>query len=107
MKLGFISMPLAGHINPMIALARKLQSRGHEITFIGIPDVGPYVLAAGLKVRLLLRRGAACRINRNHSRSCSKAPRYGDNTLDDWWRGQSYVYVGVEASATHTRRNRS
>lgn len=49
MKLGFISMPLAGHINPMIALARKLQSRGHEITFIGIPDVGPYVLAAGLK----------------------------------------------------------
>jgi zeaxanthin glucosyltransferase len=48
MKIGFISMPLTGHINPMIALARKLQSRGHEIVFIGIPDVGPYVRAAGL-----------------------------------------------------------
>ena len=48
MKLGFISMPLTGHLNPMIALARKLQSRGHEIVFIGIPDVGPYVRAADL-----------------------------------------------------------
>ena len=49
LKIGFISMPLTGHLNPMIALARKLQSRGHEIVFIGIPDVGPYVHAAGLK----------------------------------------------------------
>jgi zeaxanthin glucosyltransferase len=48
MKIGFVSMPLAGHLNPMTALARKLQSRGHEIVFIGIPDAGPYVRAAGL-----------------------------------------------------------
>ncbi|MGF7183858.1 glycosyltransferase [Tunturiibacter psychrotolerans] len=48
MKIGFISMPLTGHLNPMIALARKLQSRGHEIVFIGVPDVGPYACAAGL-----------------------------------------------------------
>ncbi len=41
-------MPLTGHLNPMIALARKLQSRGHDIVFIGIPDVGPYARAAGL-----------------------------------------------------------
>jgi MGT family glycosyltransferase len=48
MKIGFVSMPLTGHLNPMIALARKLQSRGHEIVFIGVPDAGPYVRAAGL-----------------------------------------------------------
>jgi zeaxanthin glucosyltransferase len=48
MKIGFVSMPLAGHLNPMTALARKLQSRGHEIVFIGVPDAGPYVRAAGL-----------------------------------------------------------
>jgi zeaxanthin glucosyltransferase len=48
MKIGFISMPLTGHINPMIALARKLQSRGHEIVFSGIPDVGPYAHSAGI-----------------------------------------------------------
>jgi UDP:flavonoid glycosyltransferase YjiC (YdhE family) len=32
----------------MIALARKLQPRGHEIVFIGVPDVGPYASAADL-----------------------------------------------------------
>ena len=48
MKIGFISMPLAGHLNPMTALARRLQSRGHEIVFIGVPDAGPTVRAAGL-----------------------------------------------------------
>ena len=48
MKIGFLSMPLSGHLNPMTALARRLQSRGHEIVFIGIPDVEPAVLAAGL-----------------------------------------------------------
>ncbi|MEO8736952.1 MAG: nucleotide disphospho-sugar-binding domain-containing protein [Edaphobacter sp.] len=48
MKIGFISMPLTGHINPIVALARKLKSRGHEVVFIGIPDVGPYARAAGL-----------------------------------------------------------
>ena len=42
-------MPFAGHLNPMTALARKLQSRGHEITFIGVPDVEPFARAADLK----------------------------------------------------------
>ena len=57
MKIGFISMPLTGHLNPMTALARKLQSRGHETVFIGVPDAGPTVRAAGLKLHLLVRRG--------------------------------------------------
>jgi zeaxanthin glucosyltransferase len=48
MKIGFISMPLTGHLNPMTALARRLQSRGHEIVFIGVPDAGPTARAAGL-----------------------------------------------------------
>lgn len=48
MKVAFVSMPHDGHLNPMIALARKLQSRGHQIVFIAIPDAGPYIRAAGL-----------------------------------------------------------
>jgi zeaxanthin glucosyltransferase len=48
MKIGFIGMPLTGHLNPMIALARRLQSRGHEIFFIGVLDAGPPIRAAGL-----------------------------------------------------------
>ncbi|ADV82363.1 glycosyltransferase [Terriglobus saanensis] len=49
MKIGFVSMPLSGHLNPMTALARKLQSRGHEIVFFGVPDVEPFARAAGLE----------------------------------------------------------
>lgn len=49
MRIGFISMPLTGHLNPMTALARKLQSRGHEIVFFGTPDAEPTIRAAGLK----------------------------------------------------------
>ncbi len=49
MKVGFVSLPVTGHLNPMTALARKLQSRGTEVIFIGVPDVGPIVRAANLK----------------------------------------------------------
>jgi zeaxanthin glucosyltransferase len=48
MKIGFVSMPLTGHLNPMTALARKLQSRGNEVVFIGLPDAEPIVRAADL-----------------------------------------------------------
>jgi MGT family glycosyltransferase len=48
MKLGFLSLPLMGHLNPMTALARKLQSRGHEVVFIGVPDIEPVIRAANL-----------------------------------------------------------
>jgi len=49
MKLAFVSMPLSGHMNPMTALARRMQSRGHEAVFLGVPDVEPFVRAAGLR----------------------------------------------------------
>src|SRR5258708_11267779 len=48
MKIGFLSMPLTGHLNPMTALARKLQSRGDEVVFIGVPDLEPVVRGADL-----------------------------------------------------------
>ena len=48
MRIGFVSLPLAGHLNPMTALARKLRSRGHEVRFIGVPDIEPAVRAANL-----------------------------------------------------------
>jgi zeaxanthin glucosyltransferase len=48
MKIGFVTLPVMGHLNPMTALARKLQSRGNEVTFFGVPDVEPIVRAANL-----------------------------------------------------------
>jgi zeaxanthin glucosyltransferase len=48
MKIGFVSLPFTGHLNPMVALARKMQIRGYEVVFIGIPDVEPAIRAADL-----------------------------------------------------------
>jgi zeaxanthin glucosyltransferase len=48
MKIGIVGYPASGHLNPMTALARKLQARGHEVIFIGVPDTEPIVRAAGL-----------------------------------------------------------
>lgn len=48
MKIGFLSLPLTGHLNPMTALARKLKSRGHEVVFVGVPDIEPVARAADL-----------------------------------------------------------
>jgi spore coat polysaccharide biosynthesis predicted glycosyltransferase SpsG len=44
MKLGFICINATGHLNPMTALARQLQSRNHEVIFLYSSD------AAGLPV---------------------------------------------------------
>jgi zeaxanthin glucosyltransferase len=48
MKIGFVSVAVSGHLNPMTALGRKLKSRGHEVVFIGVPDAEPAVRAAQL-----------------------------------------------------------
>jgi zeaxanthin glucosyltransferase len=48
MKIGFVSQPVSGHLNPMTALARKLKSRGHEVVFITVPDGEPIIRGAGL-----------------------------------------------------------
>ena len=48
MRIGFLSLPVPGHLNPMTALARKVQSRGHDVVFISLADVAPFVEAAGL-----------------------------------------------------------
>ena len=49
MRIGFVSLPVPGHLNPMTTLARKLQSRGHDVVFISLADVAPFVEAAGLR----------------------------------------------------------
>jgi zeaxanthin glucosyltransferase len=48
MRIGFLSLPVPGHLNPMTALARKLQSRGHDVVFMSLADVAPFVEAAGI-----------------------------------------------------------
>jgi zeaxanthin glucosyltransferase len=48
-RIGFLSLPLSGHLNPMTALARKLQARGNDVVFISVPDAEAVLRAAHLK----------------------------------------------------------
>ena len=48
MKVGFVSLPFTGHLNPMTTLARAMLARGHEVVFIGIPDIERTIRSAGL-----------------------------------------------------------
>jgi len=48
MRVAFLSLPVPGHLNPMTALARKYQARGHDVVFLSLPDVAPFVEAAHL-----------------------------------------------------------
>jgi zeaxanthin glucosyltransferase len=48
-RLGAFCFPGTGHINPMTALARALQRRGHEVVIYGIADCEARVRAAGVE----------------------------------------------------------
>jgi len=48
-RLGAFCFPGTGHLNPMTALARSLQQRGHEVVIFGIADIEARVRAAGIE----------------------------------------------------------
>ena len=48
-RLGAFCFPGTGHLNPMTALARSLQLRGHEVVIFGIADTETRVRAAGIE----------------------------------------------------------
>ena len=50
---GIICPTANGHLNPMTALGRELQRRGHQVTIFGILDAQPNALAAGLGFRAI------------------------------------------------------
>lgn len=48
-RFGAFCFPATGHLNPMTALARSLEMRGHEVILFGIADTEARVRAAGIK----------------------------------------------------------
>jgi zeaxanthin glucosyltransferase len=52
-RLGAFCFPGTGHINPMTALARRLEQRGHKVILFGIADTEARVKAAGIEFRLI------------------------------------------------------
>jgi zeaxanthin glucosyltransferase len=49
MRIAFTALPGSGHLNPMTALARRFESRGHDVVFLGLIDAEGPIRAAGLK----------------------------------------------------------
>src|ERR1700722_200151 len=52
-RIGAFCFPGTGHINPITALARRLQERGHTVVIFGIADIEAPVQAAGIGFRLI------------------------------------------------------
>jgi MGT family glycosyltransferase len=48
-RIGAFCFPGTGHINPMTALARRLEQRGHQFVLFGIADTEARVRAAGIE----------------------------------------------------------
>ena len=51
MRLGIFCPPVSGHVNPMAALARELQNRGHSVTFFQIADMEAKIASEGVSFR--------------------------------------------------------
>lgn len=52
-RLGAFCFPGTGHLNPLAALARRLQQRGHSVVIFGVADVESRVKAAGIDFCLI------------------------------------------------------
>jgi zeaxanthin glucosyltransferase len=50
---GIICPPYSGHLNPQAALGRELQSRGHRVTVLQLPDLAEKVQRLGLNFRAI------------------------------------------------------
>ncbi len=48
-RILFVVPPLAGHVNPTVAVGAALAARGHDVAWTGHPDVVPPLLAPGAR----------------------------------------------------------
>ncbi|HEU4837471.1 MAG TPA: glycosyltransferase [Pyrinomonadaceae bacterium] len=52
----FVQLPELGHINPTLKLARKLRRNGHQVSYVGLPDLEDYVKLQGVGFIPILAR---------------------------------------------------
>src|SRR5262249_13463731 len=50
-RIGILSFSSPGHFYPLTALARRLQSRGHDVVYFQVADLESPIRAAGLRFR--------------------------------------------------------
>ena len=52
-RIGVFCFPGTGHINPLTALARRLEQRGHSVVIFGIADTEARIKGAGVEFSLI------------------------------------------------------
>jgi MGT family glycosyltransferase len=55
-RITFLIEHEEGHLNPTFRLARRLQARGHSVTYLGLADGGNYVRAQGFEFCPILEK---------------------------------------------------
>lgn len=75
MKIAFVSLPVAGHLNPMSALAAKVQSDGNEVVFISVADAEARAVAAGLRFVAYRNRSPTARKHQGCGAAIQQDPR--------------------------------
>src|SRR5713226_5505787 len=86
-RIGIICHPATGHMNPMIALGRCLERRGHEVTFFQIADTEAAVRAAGLGFSLIGECDAPAGTVRKHEEALSRLKGLGAlRAVMEWTR---------------------
>jgi zeaxanthin glucosyltransferase len=55
-RITFLIEHEEGHLNPTFRLARRLQARGHSVTYMGLADGGNYVRSQGFDFRPILEK---------------------------------------------------
>ena len=90
-------MPFSGHLNPMTTLARKLQSRGHEVVFVSVLDTEAKIRVAGLNFVPFCEKEYPAGVV---TRLLSDAARWtGMDVITQWYAG--FVSSFTQASLEH------
>jgi UDP:flavonoid glycosyltransferase YjiC (YdhE family) len=56
-QIVFVPHPQMGHVNPTIKLAKRLQRRGHQVSYLTIVDLEEYVASQGLGFLPVMTQG--------------------------------------------------
>ncbi|MEZ5042521.1 MAG: glycosyltransferase [Saprospiraceae bacterium] len=85
-RIGIITPPTVGHINPFLYIGKELQERGHSVIFFQFNEVKARILAAGFEFHPI----GVGKIPRNAVNYIQKGlgSRHGLDAMRFWLRGQ-------------------
>jgi len=102
MRFLFVVPPLTGHVNPTISVARTLESRGHQVAWVGHPGKVRPLLPAGARLFVLPEH-----VDPDHARAVADAARTarGAAALKFLWEDflvplARQMRPGIEAAVT-------